>query len=139
MDLQKKYKIDQIKLIGQQNTSNASVVYNLHTSTDGVKWILIQSGTLVSSLDPEKYMNTIPLTTGNVCQYVKYEVVGGTNLPMLYEMEIWGGPNPVTRPSPLSVSCFWIDLFSLEGVDKRGFSGEKFKKTLMSLAPRKLW
>ena len=98
MDLQKKYKIDQIKLIGQQTTSNFTVVYNLYTSADGVNWKMVHSGTLVSSLDPEKYMRTIPLTTGNVCQYVKYDVVGGTNLPLLYEMEIWGGPNPVTPP-----------------------------------------
>lgn len=98
MNLQKKYKIDQIKLVVQQNEMNYTTLYNLHTSADGVNWSLIQSGTLVSSMDPEKYMSTIPLTTNNVCQYVKYEVVGGTNYPTLFEMEIWGGPNQVTPP-----------------------------------------
>lgn len=99
MDLQKKYKIGQIKLVGSHNPSfpGYTNIYNLYTSADGGNWSLIQSGTLVDSLDPAVYVHTISLTANQVFQYVKYEVVGGTHWAGLFEMEIWGEPVPFPR------------------------------------------
>ena len=108
VDLQKSYKVDKIVLVFSHNSSTLGQtnVYNLYTSADGINWNLVNSGTLVDSLDPAVYVTTIPLTANQIIRYAKYEVVGGTHWANISEIEIWDDPTP--PPS--------VNLASLHGV-----------------------
>ena len=110
VDLQKKYQVEEIKLVfSHLNFQPATNIYNLYVSTDGNNWNLVGSGTLTLSQDPALYINTITLTPSQVLQYVKYEAVGGTFYGSLYEMEIWGGPNPYSPPGVAANSLLLLD------------------------------
>jgi hypothetical protein len=101
VDLQKRYKVDKIVLVFSHNPDYPGFtnIYNLYNGNDGANWNLIQSGTLVDSTDPDVYVTTIPLFDHQVMQYAKYEVVGGTHWASIYEIELWGNPNPVNSIS----------------------------------------
>jgi hypothetical protein len=105
VNLQKKYQVDQINLVFAHSGTYTGYTnnYNLYTSVNGVNWNLVRSGTLVDSLDPAVYVTPIPLTSNQVFQYVKYEVVGGTHWAQLCEMELWPGPNPF---NPVQVTAY---------------------------------
>ena len=105
VDLQKSYKVDKIVLVFAHNTNNSGYtnVYNLYTSADGINWNLVRSGTLVDSLDHAVYVTTIPLAANQIIRYARYEVVGGSHWGLIFEMEIWGGPNPATNTPQTSL------------------------------------
>lgn len=100
VDLQNLFQISEIALQGVIGTPSSfylgySNEYNLYTSTDGVTWTTVGSGTLIEDVDPASYSDIFQLTgTASTLRYVKYEVVGGTHWAHLGEMEIRAVPIP---------------------------------------------
>lgn len=100
VDLQKPFQISEIILQGVIWTPSSfyrgfNNEYNLSTSTDGVTWATVGSGTLTEDDDPAAYSDIFQFTgTSSTLRYVKYEVVGGTHWAHLSEMEIRTVPIP---------------------------------------------
>jgi uncharacterized Zn-binding protein involved in type VI secretion len=89
VNLGNQYEINKIKVTlfygGSGNTNN----YNLYSSVDGAKWDFIQSGTLYNTTY-EAATQTALFSNPKAIQYVKYEVVGGSDWANLLSMEIYG-------------------------------------------------
>lgn len=119
VDLQQSFQISEIKLQTIISPSGSiyrgfTNAYNLYTSTDGIAWNSVGSGTLVEETNPTSYSDIFNISGPNsTLRYVKYEVVGGTHWAHLNELHI------SAVPLPGAVWLFVSGVLAAYGVSQR--------------------
>ena len=98
------YYVDYIFLLSHYSPGSHrpyNMYYNLYTSSDGIDWLEVHHrGTLRDDPDPSEHSASIIID--DVVGYVRFEVSERSDRwAHLNEMEIWGNPAPIPKPSTL--------------------------------------
>lgn len=132
VDLGSIFNINRVKLVGGYNSPTATYpypnfrnIFNLYSSTDGVNWSFLYSGTLYDNSLTRFDDRTFSALTA---RYVKYEEVGGDRFSAvppewdihwsnLSEMEVYGIDSLV--PEPATISLLGLGLLGILGLRKK--------------------